>query len=218
MKRYWVPTTVLFDPKEGDSADTHACVVLATDYDLLAAALERVQADNEERGGFIIAQLANLFNEGVAVGDRIDLEALNKRIFDKFDTLQATAGALKARVEELERKLEDERARGCPCLYIEPCQPRCTCRNILSSHGCLRCCRYGSREQQTEMAKWLTADDGARANIAEANQLLDMACQWIGRQPGEPKFTSEAELIRGYVEKYLKRLPDVSAEAREEKG
>jgi hypothetical protein len=47
-------------------------------------------------------------------------------------------------------------ARSCPCLYLdEPCQPHCTCKNGLWSHGCLYCCRYGSVEQRTEKAKQL---------------------------------------------------------------
>lgn len=44
---------------------------------------------------------------------------------------------------------------GCPCLYVEPCHPHCTCRTPVMSHGCRRCCRYGSIEQRTAMAAWI---------------------------------------------------------------
>lgn len=46
---------------------------------------------------------------------------------------------------------------GCPCLYLEtPCTPGCTCKNSFSSVGCKNCCRYGSVEQKTNKAKYLT--------------------------------------------------------------
>lgn len=38
---------------------------------------------------------------------------------------------------------------GCPCLYTNPCNPRCTCINGGSSFGCRRCATYGSLEQKT---------------------------------------------------------------------
>lgn len=50
---------------------------------------------------------------------------------------------------------DEEKNRGCPCLYVEPCHPRCTCVTGGSSVGCARCCRYGSLEQRTSMAKYL---------------------------------------------------------------
>ena len=66
-------------------------------------------------------------------------------------------------------------ARGCPCLYTTPCQTRCSCLMPLSSHGCRRCCRHGSPEQQRAMAERLAALDDAdveltrrAAEIAEA--------------------------------------------------
>jgi hypothetical protein len=57
-----------------------------------------------------------------------------------------------------------EDSRSCPCLYLdEPCHPHCTCKNGISSHGCLYCCTYGSIEQRTEKAKWLAAQIKAGA-------------------------------------------------------
>lgn len=45
---------------------------------------------------------------------------------------------------------------GCPCLYLkEPCNERCSCKNIFQSFGCLNCATYGSLEQKTAMAEYL---------------------------------------------------------------
>lgn len=61
---------------------------------------------------------------------------------------------------------------GCPCRYVEPCDPSCTCVTPVSSFGCLRCCSYGSREQRKAMALKLTAhpilDDAMVERIAVA--------------------------------------------------
>ena len=45
--------------------------------------------------------------------------------------------------------------RGCPCLHTTPCSPQCTCANRFSSYGCMRCCSYGSPEQQKQRAEVL---------------------------------------------------------------
>ena len=55
-------------------------------------------------------------------------------------------------LDTLKRTQDD---RGCPCLYVTPCNPRCTCVNHFSSVGCYRCCRYGSLEQRRSIAKHL---------------------------------------------------------------
>jgi hypothetical protein len=45
---------------------------------------------------------------------------------------------------------------SCPCHHLdEPCKPNCTCKNPLSSAGCIYCCTYGSKEQQKKMAEYL---------------------------------------------------------------
>lgn len=46
-----------------------------------------------------------------------------------------------------------ESREGCPCLFTTPCHPRCTCVVPGSSHGCSRCCRYGSDEQRAAAAE-----------------------------------------------------------------
>lgn len=53
---------------------------------------------------------------------------------------------------------------ACPCNYVEPCMPDCTCREPYSSAGCLYCCSYGSIEQRIQRAKELIAQlrTGAR--------------------------------------------------------
>ena len=51
------------------------------------------------------------------------------------------------------RQQPPAQASGCPCHWTTPCTPRCTCVNPFSSHGCTRCCRYGSDEQRRGMAE-----------------------------------------------------------------
>lgn len=46
---------------------------------------------------------------------------------------------------------------GCPCLYVTPCSPNCTCAKPFMSGGCSRCARWGSPEQQRKMAESLAA-------------------------------------------------------------
>lgn len=52
-------------------------------------------------------------------------------------------------------KATPEPVGGCPCLYVEPCFPSCTCATPVLSGGCDRCCRYGSLEQRKAAAKRL---------------------------------------------------------------
>lgn len=48
--------------------------------------------------------------------------------------------------------------RGCPCKYLdEPCQPMCTCKNGVYSHGCIYCATYGGLEQRKKKAEWLSS-------------------------------------------------------------
>ncbi len=47
--------------------------------------------------------------------------------------------------------------RACPCLHTTPCAGDCSCVVMVSSKGCLRCCSYGSAEQQQAMAESLAA-------------------------------------------------------------
>ena len=59
---------------------------------------------------------------------------------------------------------------GCPCLYVEPCSPLCSCANPGQSGGCERCCRYGSLEQRTAHAESLAA---LHAGKAEGGRVLE---------------------------------------------
>lgn len=52
---------------------------------------------------------------------------------------------------------KDVDARGCPCLYVEPCSDNCSCAYGFMSGGCSRCCRYGSLEQRTSTAHAIAA-------------------------------------------------------------
>jgi len=46
-------------------------------------------------------------------------------------------------------------AQACPCFHTTPCHPQCTCAHPAASHGCDRCCTYGSPEQQQAQAERL---------------------------------------------------------------
>lgn len=68
---------------------------------------------------------------------------------------------------------------GCPCRYVEPCDPSCTCATPVSSFGCLRCCSYGSREQRKARALELIThprlDDAMVERIAEIVEQSDFS-------------------------------------------
>lgn len=59
---------------------------------------------------------------------------------------------------DAERRYLNEGARGCPCLYVEPCDLDCTCIKGGSSYGCSRCALYGNLEQRTNRAKLIVAE------------------------------------------------------------
>lgn len=83
-----------------------------------------------------------------------------------------------------------ERSASCPCAYGEPCHPDCTCACPVSSKGCLRCCRYGNRDQRqaaaarlvAERRAWETACDLARGCLraAQANNMIVEGPDWWG--------------------------------------
>lgn len=70
----------------------------------------------------------------------------------------------------------NEKADGaCPCLYLdEPCQPHCTCKNGLWSHGCLYCCTYGSLEQRKEKAKWIASKISAAPQPKDTSGMQEL--------------------------------------------
>lgn len=61
--------------------------------------------------------------------------------------------------------------RACPCLYGNPCSPKCTCVERISSFGCLRCCTYGSMEQRTNKAARLTAERAVREKLVDVCRI-----------------------------------------------
>ena len=63
--------------------------------------------------------------------------------------------------------------RGCPCLYTEPCNPRCTCVSGWSSRGCSRCASYGSLKQRQSKARSLAADHNAASRLRIAEEAYD---------------------------------------------
>lgn len=60
---------------------------------------------------------------------------------------------------------------SCPCKHTTPCDPRCTCVLSISSSGCLRCCAYGTPEQQQAAAQHLAA---VGDKITALDKLLDI--------------------------------------------
>ena len=102
------------------------------------------------------------------------LQALSDAVVEK----DAEPSKLKAEIEKLGRILKERRKEwsGCPCVHGAPCDPMCTCVHGGSSHGCRRCCSYGSVDQQKEMASYLI---GQEAEIADrSHKLLEVAEKW----------------------------------------
>lgn len=66
---------------------------------------------------------------------------------------------------------------GCPCLIVEPCSNRCTCRWPHHSGGCRRCATYGSDEQRLAAATRLASLSSPPAKeegleLEEAQRLI----------------------------------------------
>lgn len=58
---------------------------------------------------------------------------------------------------------------ACPCLNTTPCHPDCSCCVKGSSHGCTRCCSYGSLLQRAARGEFLAkAIDSAYAKLERA--------------------------------------------------
>ena len=53
--------------------------------------------------------------------------------------------------------------KSCPCQFLPPCKPSCTCANPILSGGCQRCCKYGSHDQQRRAAEAMVAREVAHA-------------------------------------------------------
>jgi hypothetical protein len=67
--------------------------------------------------------------------------------------------------DEIAAALPIER-RSCPCLYVDPCRPSCTCASSWMSGGCDRCCTFGSLEQRKAIARHLAASSTAAERAA----------------------------------------------------
>lgn len=89
--------------------------------------------------------------------------------------------------------MSTEKLKACPCHHTTPCQPRCTCVTGGSSFGCLRCCTYGSPEQQRgkaeKIARWIDYGRSAATRPAEDARFnpkfdLDDELRWILGRPG----------------------------------
>jgi hypothetical protein len=95
-----------------------------------------------------------------AYGDTTGWVNFQGKPMPTFDRLPMTiveawnAAAKQISMPDLEKALEgQDKQRSCPCLHTTPCDQRCTCINPFSSSGCLRCCSYGSPEQQRAAAQ-----------------------------------------------------------------
>lgn len=83
---------------------------------------------------------------------------------------------------------------SCPCVYTKPCDPRCTCVHPRSSHGCARCCKYGSVEQRITRAQKLAAAIDAVARYASDARKLLTARGWKS-----PSGYTDAEAIKRLI-------------------
>lgn len=73
-----------------------------------------------------------------------------------------------------------DRRSGCPCEWVEPCHPDCSCTSPHMSRACRRCCSAGSDEQRIAMASHL-----ARV-IADSDSVLWTYC--VDAQPTEKRW------------------------------
>jgi len=98
--------------------------------------------------------------------DKTTTQFLNDHWHLIVDTLSSEMGSIgkklgddltvmRNEIEELERSIH----QACPCLHTTPCSENCTCVNGFSSHGCRRCCSYGSQEQQKNAAIYLVQQE-----------------------------------------------------------
>lgn len=53
----------------------------------------------------------------------------------------------------IEDNLSVYKNKSCPCMWLEPCKPTCTCANPMMSGGCDRCASYGSIDQRVKAAE-----------------------------------------------------------------
>jgi hypothetical protein len=76
-------------------------------------------------------------------------------------------------------------SQSCPCEYVAPCKPSCTCARPHMSGGCRRCCAYGSDEQRLARARKLVAmEDGFAELMAACSLGLDALVSLQDRDDG----------------------------------
>ena len=55
----------------------------------------------------------------------------------------------------------------CPCSFGSPCHPKCSCANPNMSFGCMRCCSYGSQDQQNNSASLIVEREKLHKELAD---------------------------------------------------
>lgn len=82
---------------------------------------------------------------------------------------------------------------SCPCCWTAPCSPHCSCVKPFSSHGCRRCCTYGSDDQRRERA-------AALAKIIDDGQALLAELDAVTKELADLKTVIIADLTDGGAE------------------
>jgi DNA repair exonuclease SbcCD ATPase subunit len=67
-----------------------------------------------------------------------------------------------------------EEVDACPCKHTTPCSTGCTCAFPWSSHGCERCCSYGSAEQQKAMAEHLASRVSTAGEVERLKEDVEL--------------------------------------------
>jgi len=151
-------------PDECAHGNTHIegvneCVICQRDR--LVREVATLQADNEKLRNE--AWAATSWASGHNCGEE------NLVLYERAGLMESERNVARAEIETLQTENDRLRTeRACPCVHIAPCHDRCACLNPLSSSGCRRCAKYGSREQQRSAA----------ARIASAIAVYETAVAW----------------------------------------
>lgn len=86
-------------------------------------------------------------------------------------------------IDEIERLRSG--APGCPCHYIDPCDPQCSCANDAMSGGCGRCARYGSPEQRKAAAERIAHLLALATTRTETHSVSCAGCFFAGQHIDE---------------------------------
>ena len=98
---------------------------------------------------------------------------------------------------------------ACPCLHTTPCHDRCTCVMPFSSSGCLRCCTYGSAEQQSAKARRLAAliDGGASSRDAAIQRVAAVMNDRRGYHVDDLDDSTRDDLLGAIVDAVRAEVP-----------